>query len=141
MQKPPREVIHIHDTQSQSQEYHAPPGPRATWQSLSRPFARTRSDISQSSVSYQHGHNLMSSQPTEHSMDPLAEYNLDPLPSQPDLSSQNDLSRIPEPLAMTLEYIPRKRSTENLPDLDKMEEMDELEVQTWKAEIKGKPRR
>jgi hypothetical protein len=142
MRKRTPEVITIHSTQSQSQEYITAPGPRATSQSLSQPFARTNSDDSQASYIYPPQHNWASSQPTQSSLDPIMDMNLTNPPSQHPLSSQNDLSRIPEPLAMTLDHgIPRKKSYDDWPDLDEMERLQDMELQKWEAETNHKLKR
>jgi len=143
MRKKTPEVITIHSTQSQSQEYISPPGPRPTSQSLSQPFARIYSvDSDTASVHLAH-HNWASSQPTQTPVDAVTE--LSPManpPSQMPLSSQNDLSKVPEPLGMTLAYgLPRRRSYENMPDLDKLEKEQEKELQQWEAAYQLKHRR
>jgi hypothetical protein len=135
MRKNPPEIIAIHSTQSESQEHIPPPDPRPTSQSLSQPFARVYSEDSQTSSGYLNQHNWTSSQPTQSAVGPVVELSsMANPPSQMPLSSQNEWSRIPEPLAMTLAYgFPRKRSYENLPDLDKLENDQEKELQKWEA--------
>jgi hypothetical protein len=135
MRRKTPEIITIHTTQSQSQEYITAPGPRATSQSLSQPFARTNSDDSQVSYIHPPQHNWASSQPTQSSIDPIMDMNPMNPPSQHSLSSQNDFSRIPEPLAMTLDHgIPRKKSYDDWVDLDEMERLQDVELQKWEAE-------
>jgi hypothetical protein len=142
MRKKTPEIITIHNTQSQSQEYITAPGPRATSQSLSQSFARTNSDDSQASYIHPPQHNWASSQPTQSSVDPITEMNLRNPPSQHPLSSQNDLSRIPEPLALTLEHgIPRKKSYDDWPDLDEMERVQDMDLRQWEVETNHKPKR
>jgi hypothetical protein len=60
-------------------------------------------------------------------------------PSQMPLSSQNDLSRVPEPLAMTLEHgILRRKSYEDWVDLDDLEKLQDLELQQWEVDTTKK---
>ena len=134
MRKKTHEIINIHSTQSQSQEWIPAPGPRPTSQDLSKPFGRN--DSGDSSVSYtsQPSHKSESSQVTQSPIPSGVELSsaVNP-PSQPLLSSQNNWSRIPVPLAMTLEYgIPQKSL--DLPDLNKMETEHGLNLQKWEEE-------
>ena len=140
------EIINVHSTQSQTQEYitsPTKPGPRPTSQDLSNPFGRVDSEDSSGSCVPQSSHRWECSQVTQSPIDFGADLGspVNP-PSQPLLSSQNDLSRVPVPLAMTLEYAFPKRDLENMPDLDKMEEEQRLELQRWEAEkYTPKPKR
>lgn len=143
MRKKTPEVINIHTTQSQTQEYIPTPGPRPTSQDLSKPFGHTDSDNSSSSSVHQPSHNWESSQVTQSPISALAEFSsvVNP-PSQLQLSSQNDLSRIPVPLAMAVEYELPSRGFSNMPDLDRMEEEGESNLRKWEAEkYTPKPKR
>ena len=134
MRKKTPEIINIHTTQSQSQEWIPAPGPRPTSQDLSKPFGRNDSGDSSASSNNQPSHKWESSQVTQSPITSAVELSsvANP-PSQLLLSSQNDLSRIPVPLAMTLEYeLPQKGL--DLPDLDKMEKEQESNLQKWEAE-------
>jgi hypothetical protein len=131
MRKKTPEVINIHSTQSQTQEYIPAPGPRPTSQDLSKPFGRSSTNSSSSSA-HQASHNWESSQVTQSPVESLPELSsVTNPPSQLQLSSQNDLSRIPVPLGMTLEYGFPSRGFSDLPDLDKMEEEQELRLKKW----------
>jgi hypothetical protein len=134
MRKKTPEIINIHSTQSQSQEWIPAPGPRPTSQDLSKPFGRNDSGDSSASSTNQLSHKWESSQVTQSPVTSTVELSLvaNP-PSQLLLSSQNDLSKTPVPLAMTLAYkFPQK--TLGLPDLDKMEKEQELNLQKWETE-------
>ena len=128
------EIIHIHSTQSQSQEWIPAPGPRPTSQDLSKPSGRNDSGDSSTSSTNQPSHKWDSSQVTQSPITSAVELSsVTNPPSQLLLSSQNDLSRIPLSLAMVLEFeLPQKGL--DLPDLDKMEEEEELNLQKWEAE-------
>jgi hypothetical protein len=135
--KKPPEIINIHSTQSQTQEYDPPPGPRPTSQDLSKPFGRTNSDESSSSSLHIHqsSHRWESSQVTQSPVSaPVELGSFANPPSQLDLSSQNDLSRVPVPLALTLECEFLTRGFSHLPDLDKMEEEQERDLRKWEEE-------
>ena len=120
MRKKSPEYIIIHSTQSQTQEYHPPPGPRPTSQDLDKPFgaAHTDSDESSSSMSQPPAHNWDSSQVTASPVGPpidLSSY-ANP-PSQFDLSSQFD-----EPPAMTVDSLPGRKASDHLSELDRRKE-------------------
>jgi hypothetical protein len=93
MRKKTPEYINIHSTQSQSQEYHPPPGPRPTSQDLDNPFGApsTDSEESSSSLSQPPGHNWDSSQVTASPVGlPIDLSSIPNPPSQFELSSQKD---------------------------------------------------
>ena len=136
------EIINIHSTQSQSQEWIPAPGPRPTSQDLSKPFSRNDSGDSSVSFTSQPSHKWESSQVTQSPIASAVEFSsVTNPPSQLSLSSQNDLSKIPVPLKMILDSrFPQKGL--DLPDLNKMEEEQELNLQKWEAENRIlKPRR
>jgi hypothetical protein len=93
MRKKTPEYINIHSTQSQSQEYHPPPGPRPTSQDLDDPFGAhlTDSEESSSLLSQPPGHNWDSSQVTASPVGlPIDFSSIPNPPSQFELSSQKD---------------------------------------------------
>lgn len=120
MRKKTPEYINIHSTQSQTQEYHPPPGPRPTSQDLDKPFGAPLTDSaeSSSSSSQPRGHNWDSSQLTASPLGPPIEISsyANP-PSQAELSSQFD-----EPLAMTLDRLPKRNASDSLSNFDRRED-------------------
>ena len=93
MRKKTPEYINIHSTQSQSQEYHPPLGPRPTSQDLDKPFGAPLTDSEESSPSFSQppGHNWDSSQVTASPVGPPIDVSSIPNPpSQFELSSQKD---------------------------------------------------
>lgn len=140
MRKKTPEIITIHSSQSQSpaQDCNLPSGLQQASRDLSNSSGRTSSDTSLPSM-HQHSHQWESSQITQSPVLSLNMLNspVDP-PSQLQLSSQNDLSRIPEPLAMTLDFLPRK-AYEDMPDLSQLEKQQGLNLQKWEKDTR-KPR-
>lgn len=142
MRKKTPEIISIHSTQSQSQEWIPAPGPRPTSQDLSNPLSRNDSGNSSVSFTSQPSHKWESSQVTQSPVASAVEFSsVTNPPSQLSLSSQNDFSKTPVSLEMILEGRFPKKSLD-LPDLNKMEEEQELNLQKWEAENRIlKPRR
>jgi len=136
MRKKTPEVITINSSQSQNQSSPIA-GPRPTSASLSPPFNLTSAESSQS---IQYPHNWGSSQPSQSPIEPMPDFSLIGPPSQSPLPGINKLSKIPEPLGLTLEYgLPKGRDYEGLPDLDQMEHQQEAELQRWQ-ESRRKPK-
>jgi hypothetical protein len=131
MRKLSPEYINIHSTQSQSQEYHPPPGPRPTSQDLDKPFGAPPTDSDDSDASQIHSHNWNSSQVSQSPVPPLAElsYFANP-PPRLELNSQHDLRHVPEPPTAGLDL----KVLDGLKSLEKMEEQDALELKRWENE-------
>ena len=125
MRKKTPEYINIHSTQSQSQEYHPPPGPRPTSQDLDNPFGAplTDSEESSSSLSQPPGHNWDSSQVTASPVGPPIDLSSYPIPpSQFELSNQTDFHPIAESLVMKLDGYRTGSVLDGLSDLHKRED-------------------
>ena len=134
MRKQPREYIKIHSTQSQTQDYHAPPAPMPTSQDLDKPFGAppTGSEESSPSLSQPPGHMWDSPRATASPVGPPVHFSCSlSLPSHFQFINENE---IPGRLAITSSGLPKGRVLADLSELDKMKERDEMDLKTKEIE-------
>lgn len=138
MRKRTPEIITIHSSESQSQNF-IPLSPKPGPKSTSLPQSPASAHSSQTSSVGQYPHNWGSSQPTQPPLDNLPDFQSTEPPPQSPIVGHGKPSKIPEPLGMTLEYgFPKKRDYENLPDLDELEQQKEAQLQRWEAQTRRK---